>query len=75
MAFRLARDAQEMRSLPEKVEADIGERKIDLQHRRMTAPFRKTLAEDEGIVTQPDRVKEKFVPAFHQMFFTFSGIE
>ena len=58
-AFRLARNAEEMRRLPDEIEPDIGERQIDLQHRRMAAPFGQALAEDQRVVAQPERMMEQ----------------
>ncbi len=60
-AFRVGRHAQEVRRLPDQVETDIGERQIDLQHRRMTAPFRKTLAEDECVIAQTNGMVKALV--------------
>ena len=58
LAFRRARDAQEMRRLTDQIEPDIGERQIDLQHRRMPAPLRQPLTEDQRVVAEADGVVE-----------------
>ena len=45
--------AQEMRRLPDQVEREIGEAEIDLERRRMAAPFAQALPEHQRIVAQP----------------------
>ena len=64
----VAGKTQEQIRLPHQIERDIGEREIDLQHRRMAAPLAQPLAEDEAVVAES---KGLFA---HQMFFTPSGI-
>ena len=54
-----------------KIERDVGKRKIDLDGRRVAAPFGKPLSEHEAVVTKTQRVCEKRV--FHYMCFTASG--
>ena len=68
--------AQEMRRLADQVEADVGERQVDFQHRRMAAPLRQPLAEDQASSPSRSGVVEAAAAAVarHQMCFTPSGI-
>ena len=53
---RVARFAEEMRRLPDQVERQVGEAEVDLEHRRMPAPFAQPLAEDQRIVAEPQAI-------------------
>ena len=44
---------EEVRCLPDQVEREIGEAEVDLEHRRVSAPFTQALAEDQRIVAEP----------------------
>jgi hypothetical protein len=57
--FHLTRIIQEVRSLPDQVEGHIGEAQINLDRRRMPAPFRKPLAQDQAVVAEPQRIFEQ----------------
>src|SRR4030095_16629034 len=50
---RVAGQAQKMGALPDQVERDIRQAKVDFQRRGMATPFRETLAQDQRIVAQP----------------------
>src|SRR5919106_464717 len=50
---RITGKAEEIGPLPDQVQRQIGEAKVDLQRRRMAAPFAEPLAKDQRIVTQP----------------------
>jgi hypothetical protein len=39
--------------------ADIGEGKVDLEHRRMAAPLREALAENEAVVAKAQRIRRE----------------
>ncbi len=45
-----------VRRLPDQVERQIGKAKIDLQRRRMPAPFAQPLAEDQRVIAEPQKV-------------------
>ncbi len=48
--------SQQMRRLPDQVERQVREAEIDLQHRRMAAPFAQALAEDQRVVAEPKQI-------------------
>ena len=45
-----------MRRLPDQVEREVGEAEVDLERRRMPAPFAEPLAEDQRIVAEPQQI-------------------
>ena len=47
---------EQQRRLPDQVEREIGETEIDLDRRRMAAPFAEPLPEDQRIVAEPKQV-------------------
>ena len=49
----------ELARLAEQIEAHIGERHVLFQHRRMAAPFRQPMAEDQRIVGAAQRVEHQ----------------
>ena len=73
-AFKFAGVAQQERRLAQEVEAEVGQRQVDLQRRGVTAPFAEPLAEDQGVVAETKGVGEER-GCGHQMCFTPSGIE
>src|SRR5205823_11941499 len=75
LSFDLAGETEKMRPLPQQIEADVGQREIDLQHRRVPGPFRQALTQDERVVAETNRmVKQDVFFAAHQMFLMCSGI-
>ena len=58
LALDLAGIGVERARLADQVERHIGERQVFLQHRRMPAPFRQAMAEDQRVVGEPQRVGE-----------------
>ena len=75
LAFDFAGKAEKMRPLPQQIEADVGQREIDLEHRRVAGPFRQALAQNQRIVAEAKRVVKQDVLFRHQMFLMCSGIE
>jgi hypothetical protein len=62
-------------SLPDQVERDVGHGKVFFQHRRMAAPFRQAMAEDQVIVGEPEQKGDEMVARnVHHMCPTSSGI-
>ena len=79
------RCAEQMRRLPDQVEREVGQAQIDLERRRVAAPFAEPLAEDQRIVAQPQQIigRAAFIARLrtsggsdrrHQMCFTSSGM-
>jgi hypothetical protein len=62
-----------MRRLADEVERDIRKRQIDFDRRGMTAPFGKTLAKNERVVTEAQRVGGEGLG--HQMCLMWLGME
>ena len=52
LTFQLCGIGQEIARLPQQVEADVGEREIDFQLRRVTSPGAQTLGEHQTVVAQ-----------------------
>ena len=61
-----------MLSLADQVQAEIGERKVELHGRGVTAPFTEPLAENQGIVSKRRDIGVTGVGG-HQMCFMLSG--
>ena len=59
LALDLGRVGIELARLAEQVEAHIGERHVLFQHRRMAAPFRQPMPEDQRIVGAAQRVEHQ----------------
>ena len=47
-----------MGRLADQVERDVGEAEVDLDRRRVAAPFAEALAEDQGVVAEPKQIFE-----------------
>ena len=47
-----------MRRLPDQIEREIGDAEIDLDARRVTAPFAEALAEDQAVVAEAEEIVE-----------------
>jgi len=58
-AFDLGGISVKLARLPEQVEAHIGERHVLFQHRRVAAPFRKAMAEDQRIIGAAQRIEHQ----------------
>src|SRR5262249_20141934 len=56
-AFELGDIGIEQARLADVVEANVGERHVLLEHRRLAAPLRQTVPEDEGIVRPPQHIE------------------
>ena len=84
LSLDTARIRQQVPRLTDEIEADVGERQILLQRRRVSYPFTQTLGEDEACVTELKRVaKQQRVRSVRRRrdcgggthrFFTSSGI-
>ena len=77
LPFGKAGGAQEMRRLPDQIEAHVGEAEIDLDARRMAAPFAQALAQDQAVVAETQQGLEQDLilgNGRHQMCFTSSGM-
>ena len=72
----IPRRAKQVSRLPHQVEREIGQAEIDLERRRVAAPFTQPLAEDQRVVTQAQQVISARVDRDrrHQMCFTSSGM-
>src|SRR5688500_16211043 len=57
-AFARTRFAEQMGRLPNQVEREVGQAEIDLERRRVTAPFAEPLAEDQRVVAKPQQIIE-----------------
>ena len=57
-AFRLARRREQQGCLADLVEREVGEAQIDLDRRRVAAPFAEPLPEDQRVVAQPQQIVE-----------------
>ena len=76
-ALRPRRPHEEMGRLADQIEAHIGEAEIDLDARRMAAPFAEPLPEDQAVVAEPQQRLEQHLVVRnrrHQMCFTSSGM-
>ena len=72
-ALQFAGVAQQECRLPNEIEAEVGQGQVDLQRRGLAAPFGQTLAQDQGVIAQPQGVGEARLG--HQMCLMLSGIE
>jgi hypothetical protein len=61
LAFQLAGESQPQLGLADQVQRHVGERDVLLQHRRVAAPLRHPVAEDQAVVAEPERVFERRV--------------
>ena len=59
LAFDLGGVSVELARLAEQVERDVGERHVLFHHRRMAAPFREPMAEDQRVVGTAQRVEHE----------------
>jgi hypothetical protein len=59
LAFERTGIVVERSRLADQVEPDIGERQFLFQQRRVPAPFRQAMAEDQRIIGEPQRVVER----------------
>ena len=59
LALDLGGIAIEFAGLAEQIEAHIGERHVLFQHRRMAAPFRQPMAQDQRVVGAAQRVQHQ----------------
>ena len=57
-ALELAGVREQQARLPEQIQRNIRQRQVLFEHRRMPAPFREPLAEDEGAVGEAEDVFE-----------------
>ena len=79
LAFDLGGIGVELARLADEVERDVGERHVLFQHRRMPAPFRQPVTEDQRIVGAAQGVEHQRcfgdlgVGARHHMCPTSSG--
>jgi hypothetical protein len=68
--FQAPRSLEEDSGLVEKIERKVAERQLLFEHRRMAAPLREAVAEDESIVTTPyvelGKVSGSFVVGHHR---------
>jgi hypothetical protein len=69
LPLHLARIGVERARLTYEVEAHIGERHVLFEHRRMAAPFRQAMAEDQRVVGAAQQIGEQG----HHMCPTSSG--
>jgi hypothetical protein len=58
-ALHLAGIAEKVSRLADEVERQVGEAEIDLDRRRVPAPLRQALTEDEAVVAEPKRIFEQ----------------
>ena len=75
--MRKARDA--LAVAPDQVERDVGRGKVFFQHRRMAAPFRQAMAEDQVVIGDTQKEGDERLPVdgcdgAHHMCPTSSGI-
>src|SRR5207249_11857887 len=63
--FHLAGTGKPQPRLSEKIQTDIGERDVFLQHGTMTHPFAKALSEYEIGISEPKQIYEEIVNAAH----------
>ena len=61
LVLNLGGIAQPHLGLSDQVERGIGQRDIFFQHRRMAAPFRNPVAEDQRVVAHPQQELHQFV--------------
>src|SRR5690606_14819237 len=74
-ALDLAGILVERPRLPDQVERDVGHGKVFFQHRRMAAPLRQPMAEDQVIVGESEQEGDEMVARnIHYICPTSSGI-
>ena len=56
LTFPLCRAGEEVARLPQQIETDVGERKVDFQLRRVSAPGSEALREHQTVVAQTQGV-------------------
>ncbi len=66
--------AQKQRRLTDQVESEIGEGQVDLERRRVPAPFAQPLAEDQRVIAEPLQVVDARRVRRRHICFTSSGM-
>ena len=59
LSLHLARQVEEQARLTDQVETDIGEAEVDLERRRMPAPFGETLTQDQAVIAKAQKIVEE----------------